>query len=113
MGVCRRWEEDQTFSDIKVNRIESAEIIDGVWYLVIKGDYTGRVKGTVYDLTDPEVPVAIQLEAKWEKCRLPSSTTTEVATATRKVRVHPCITVMHAHRPVASNGSATGTELSQ
>jgi hypothetical protein len=42
-GVCR-WEEDQTFADVKVNRIESAEVADGTWYLVIKGDYTGRVQ---------------------------------------------------------------------
>jgi hypothetical protein len=68
-----RWEKDQTFSDFKVNRIESAEVVDGTWYIIIKGDYTGRVSGSVYDITNPQEPEQIQLTPKWEKCKLPDS----------------------------------------
>jgi hypothetical protein len=59
-----------------VNIIEAAEVIDGNWYIVIKGDYTGRVSGTVYDLTNPEKPTPVELMPQWEKCRLPNITDT-------------------------------------
>jgi hypothetical protein len=90
---AHRWEEDQTFSDVKVNRIESAEVVDGVWYLIIKGDYTGRVTGTVYDLTVPTEPESIELTPTWEKCRLPESNATATESSSRKVR--GVISTMH------------------
>lgn len=72
--VCR-WDKDQTFNDVKVNIIESADIVDGTWYVIIKGDYTGRVSGSVYDLTDPQQPEQVELTPKWEKCKLPEQVT--------------------------------------
>lgn len=80
--MCR-WEDDQTFSDVRVNRIEAAEVVDGAWYIIIKGDYTGRVSGNVYDLTVPEAPEPIELTPQWEKCRLPNTTDTSASSRVR------------------------------
>eukprot|EP00892_Ulva_mutabilis_P009550 jgi/Ulvmu1/6968/UM033_0025.1 len=71
------WDKDQTFNDVKVNIIESADIIEGTWYVIIKGDYTGRVSGSVYDLTNPQQPEQVELTPKWEKCKLPEAVAQE------------------------------------
>jgi hypothetical protein len=93
--VTRRWEEDQTFNDVKVNRIESAEVIDGVWYLIIKGDYTGRVTGTVYDLTSPTDPQSIELTPTWEKCKLPDSDTQSTSRKVCFIHFHKSVLIAH------------------
>ena len=49
-------------------------MVDGIWYIVIKGDYTGRVSGAVFDLSTPGEPAEVELTPRWEKCRLPDST---------------------------------------
>lgn len=89
-----RWDKDQTFNDVKVNIIESADIVDGTWYVIIKGDYTGRVTGSVYDLTDPQQPEQVELTPKWEKCKLPEQASEEASpeeSASSRVWLHwPC-----------------------
>jgi hypothetical protein len=60
------------------------EVVDGTWYLIIKGDYTGRVTGTVYDLTEPAAPVKVELTPQWEKCKLPEGA---AASTSRRVRI--------------------------
>ena len=72
--ILCRWESDQTFTDVKVNRIESADVTDGEWYVIIRGDYTGRVTGSVFDLSNPSEPEPVELTPTWEKCKLPEST---------------------------------------
>lgn len=42
--------------DTLVNSIFSMTVIDGSWYVVIKGDYAGLVSGAVYDLTNNTAP---------------------------------------------------------
>ena len=81
------------FTEVKSNRIESAEVVDGVWYLVIRGDYTGRVSGTVYDLTIPSEPEIIDLEPKWDKCKLPTKAPDVNATIARTSSVRPSLMV--------------------
>lgn len=85
-ACARRWEEDQTFKDVRVNIIEAADVVDGAWYLIIKGDYTGRVTGNVYDLTIPTQPEPVELTPTWEKCRLPAANETVSESNSRKVR---------------------------
>lgn len=58
-------------------------MVDGAWYIIIKGDYTGRVSGDVYDLTEPEAPELIELTPQWEKCRLPNATDATSGSASR------------------------------
>lgn len=34
-------------------------MVDGKWYVVVKGDYAGRVYGYVYDITNTTAPTQI------------------------------------------------------
>jgi hypothetical protein len=60
-----RFDTDQTFSDIQVNNIEAMDLVDGKWYVVVKGDYAGRVSGAVYDITNSTAPAQLTLEVCW------------------------------------------------
>ncbi|KXZ48315.1 hypothetical protein GPECTOR_29g9 [Gonium pectorale] len=64
------YSEDQTFSEVQVNSINAAQVIDGKWYVVVKGDYAGRVSGAVYDITNSTNPVTIPTSPTWEACKL-------------------------------------------
>lgn len=103
-----RWETDQTFSDVKVNRIESADVTDGEWYVIIRGDYTGRVSGNVYDLTNRTDPAPIELTPTWEKCKLPES-----ATSSTSARVRVSMSSSHSaclmllHPPLVREASSS------
>ncbi len=55
----RRYADDQGFDQTQVNSINAATIIDGSWYVVVKGDYAGRVSGAIYDITNSSKPVQI------------------------------------------------------
>ena len=46
------------------------DIIDGKWYVVVKGDYAGRVSGTVFDISNSTNPVNISTEVGAQKCLL-------------------------------------------
>jgi hypothetical protein len=82
VGRCR-WETDQTFTDVKVNRIESADVTDGDWYVIIRGDYTGRVTGSVYDISKPSQLTPVELTPTWEKCKVPESARASTSTRVR------------------------------
>lgn len=51
-----RYTNDQVFTDTLINSIFSMTVIDGSWYVVVKGDYAGLVSGAVYDLTNTTAP---------------------------------------------------------
>ncbi len=56
MDGCR-FTDDQTFSASQETQIQSMNLIDGNWYVSVKGDYAGRVAGAVYNFdnaTDPQ-----------------------------------------------------------
>lgn len=50
---------DQTFDQVQVNSINAANVVDGKWYVVVKGDYAGRVSGYIYDITNATNPQQI------------------------------------------------------
>ena len=35
------------------------DVVDGTWYVSLKGDYAGRVSGAVYDLRNSSEPVQL------------------------------------------------------
>lgn len=51
-----RYERDQPFEQVQVNSINAAQVVDGKWYVVVKGDYAGRVHGFVYDISNSTTP---------------------------------------------------------
>jgi len=64
------YEEDQAFDQVQVNSINSMDVIDGKWYVVVKGDYAGRVSGAVFDISNTTSPVTIPTTPAWEACQL-------------------------------------------
>lgn len=54
-----RFEEDQTFSSLQATTLETMSVVDGIWYVYLKGDYAGRVSGAVYDLRNSSDPVKL------------------------------------------------------
>ncbi len=46
------------------------QVIDGKWYVIVKGDYAGRVSGAIYDITNSSSPVAVPTSPSWEACKL-------------------------------------------
>ncbi|GIL78617.1 hypothetical protein Vretimale_6215 [Volvox reticuliferus] len=64
------YDEDQPFTEVQVNSINAAQVIDGKWYVIVKGDYAGRVSGAIYDITNSSNPVAIPTTPSWESCKL-------------------------------------------
>ena len=54
-----RFEEDQTFSSLQGTTLETMSVVDGTWYVYLKGDYAGRVSGAVYDLRNSSDPVKL------------------------------------------------------
>jgi len=42
-------EQDKTFTAVVQNHLETADVpADSLWYIRIKGDYMGRVKGNIF-----------------------------------------------------------------
>jgi len=64
------YDSDQTFSEYQINAINSMSVIDGTWYVVVKGDYAGRVYGSIYDVTNSSNPLSIPTTPTWEACKL-------------------------------------------
>ncbi|KAG2494616.1 hypothetical protein HYH03_007135 [Edaphochlamys debaryana] len=62
--------DDQVFTEVQVNSLNAAQVIDGKWYVIVKGDYAGRVSGAVYDITNSSNPVAVPTAPAWEACKL-------------------------------------------
>lgn len=74
---------DQSFTTVQVNSLSTMHVIDGKWYIVVKGDYAGRVHGSIFDISNSTNPIPIPTEPKWEACQLttssaPSATTNAV-----------------------------------
>lgn len=60
LSLCaRRFEEDQTFSSLQGTTLETMSVVDGTWYVYLKGDYAGRVSGAVYDMRNSSDPVKL------------------------------------------------------
>ncbi len=59
-----RYDGDQSFDQVQINGINAMEIIDGKWYVVVKGDYAGRVSGTVFDISNSSNPVNMTTEVR-------------------------------------------------
>ena len=58
--ICAlRFEEDQAFSSLQGTTLETMSVVDGTWYVYLKGDYAGRVSGAVYDLRNSSDPVKL------------------------------------------------------
>lgn len=64
------YQDDQLFTEVQVNDINAASVIDGKWYVIVKGDYAGRVSGAIYDITNSSSPVAVPTSPSWEACKL-------------------------------------------
>lgn len=58
-ALLRRFADDQTFSAIQGTALETMNVVDGTWYVSLKGDYAGRVSGGVYDLRNSSDPVQL------------------------------------------------------
>ena len=60
-GTCcaSRFADDQTFSALQATDLETMDVVDGTWYVYLKGDYAGRVSGAVYDLRNSSDPVKL------------------------------------------------------
>ncbi len=56
--LCR-FADDQTFSSLQATDLETMDVVDGTWYVYLKGDYAGRVSGAVYDLRNSSDPVKL------------------------------------------------------
>lgn len=41
-------------------------VVDGTWYVYLKGDYAGRVSGAVYDLRNSSDPVKLVTTVRWQ-----------------------------------------------
>uniref|UniRef100_A0A7S0S4K2 Uncharacterized protein n=1 Tax=Chlamydomonas leiostraca TaxID=1034604 RepID=A0A7S0S4K2_9CHLO len=64
------YDADQSFDQVQTNSINAAQVVDGKWYVVVKGDYAGRVYGYVYDITNTTTPKAIPTTPEWKVCEL-------------------------------------------
>lgn len=69
------YEEDQSFDSVNVNSINAMDLIDGKWYVVVKGDYAGRVSGSVFELSNATNPQAVPTSPPWTACKLTRQTT--------------------------------------
>lgn len=56
--LCR-FADDQTFSALQATTLDTMAVVDGTWYVSLKGDYAGRVSGAVYDLRNSSDPVQL------------------------------------------------------
>ena len=71
-----RYDSDQTFTEIEATRLETMSVIDGTWYIYLKGDYAGRVSGNVYDIRNSTNPILlvtdVSITCLWSACLQPS-----------------------------------------
>ena len=78
-----------THPQVQVNTLNAMSIIDGDWYIIVKGDYAGRVHGSIFDVTnatDTVKPTVIPTTPAWEACSLtPTQTSSATTTAVRKL----------------------------
>lgn len=69
--VCR-FEDDQVFTQAQETQINSVQLQDGDWYIRLRGDYAGRVVGSIYNnanITDPQpIPLTVSVP---HACSLP------------------------------------------
>ncbi len=79
------------------------QVIDGKWYVIVKGDYAGRVSGAIYDITNTSNPVAIPTTPNWESCKLVRRRTVS-ATQTALRRLLAAYTQAHKVRPWLPGG---------
>mmetsp|Transcript_1040 Transcript_1040/g.2576 ORF Transcript_1040/g.2576 Transcript_1040/m.2576 type:complete len:432 (+) Transcript_1040:429-1724(+) len=80
--------DDNGFETVKGNVLETAEVIDGTWYVQVTGDYAGRISGAIYDLKNASDPKALDVTPAWEKCEIPKVTrrsTLETSTVVRRM----------------------------
>jgi hypothetical protein len=61
---------DQAFEQPQSNQILSMKVIDGAWYVIVKGDYAGRVGGRIYDASNSSGPTQIATEPEWKSCTI-------------------------------------------
>lgn len=77
-----------THPQVQVNTLNAMSVIDGNWYVIVKGDYAGRVHGSIFDVTnatDTVKPTVIPTTPAWEACSLtPTQTSSATTTAVRK-----------------------------
>ena len=59
MLFAYRFDRDQTFSSLQATTLETMDVIDGTWYVYLKGDYAGRVSGAVYDIRNSSDPIKL------------------------------------------------------
>ncbi|KAL3141617.1 hypothetical protein ABBQ32_004857 [Trebouxia sp. C0010 RCD-2024] len=69
------FDTDQTFSSLQGTTLDTMSVVDGTWYVYLKGDYAGRVSGAVYDLRNSSDPVKLVTTPTWSTCSLSSSST--------------------------------------
>ncbi|DBA89815.1 hypothetical protein WJX79_008735 [Trebouxia sp. C0005] len=71
--------DDQTFSSLQATDLETMDVVDGTWYVYLKGDYAGRVSGAVYDYRNSSDPVKLVTTPTWSTCSLSSTSTTSTS----------------------------------
>lgn len=54
-----RFEADQTFSQAQETQIRTVSLVEGSWYVRVRGDYAGRVTGAVYNAAEAEAAAAV------------------------------------------------------
>ena len=53
-----------------MNSLDQMSVIDGKWYVIVKGDYAGRVYGNIYDVSNLTKPSVIPTTPTWKACKL-------------------------------------------
>uniref|UniRef100_A0A7S0STQ1 LamG-like jellyroll fold domain-containing protein n=1 Tax=Mantoniella antarctica TaxID=81844 RepID=A0A7S0STQ1_9CHLO len=63
------WEEDRKFTSLKENHLETVNVPpDTLWFISIKGDYMGRVDGSVFISEGSELPW-VGTVPEWKACK--------------------------------------------
>ena len=61
-----RFDAEQTFSQAQETQIKAVTLVDGTWYVRVRGDFAGRVSGAIYEVNggDDERKLDVQASAR-------------------------------------------------
>ena len=102
-----RYSTDQTFTQVQESDLNAMSVIDGNWYVVVKGDYAGRVYGSVYDISNSTNPVPIPTSPAWTACQLQQQATVAPTTTAMRMLLQ-AYTQAHKVRCGARLGAGPG-----
>ena len=62
------YEKDQGFNEVNTNKIVNFDVINGNWYVHIKGDYLGLVQGKIYRVEESGELSLTPTAPLWSTC---------------------------------------------